>query len=91
MINPANYYNPFAKFNYVSKTRGAYLPKDVQIFDTAKLDKTSYVEKSTSIWAENYDANKDIEQMMEISDNKEVNSETINQWFDTISKKFGLS
>lgn len=30
MINPANYYNPFAKYNYVSKTRGVYIPRETQ-------------------------------------------------------------
>ena len=57
MINPANYYNPFAKYNYVSKTRGVYIPKDAQPLLQASVN----VEKSSSIFSENYDAEKDIE------------------------------
>lgn len=91
MINPANYYNPFAKYNYVSKTRGAYVSKDAQIFDTTNFGKKNSVEKSANIWDENYDANTDIEQMLEMSNNKEVTGETINRWFDAVSKRFGLS
>ena len=61
MINPANYYNPFAKYNYVSKTRGVYIPKD-----TEPLLKTqsSNELKSASIYSENYDAETDIMQSL---------------------------
>ena len=56
MINPANYYNPFAKYNYISKTRGIYLPRDTQ-----PLLKTSDMQmKSTSIYSDDYDAESDI-------------------------------
>lgn len=58
MINPANYYNPFAKYNYVSKTRGVYLPKDAEIVEFPKT------EKSTNIFSENYDAEQDVMQSM---------------------------
>lgn len=60
MINPANYYNPFAKYNYVSKTRGVYFPKTEQPVISAN----QVVEKSTSIYSENYDAEADIMQAM---------------------------
>ena len=56
MINPASYYNPFAKYNYVSKTRGVYIPKDTQ--PLLKADNT--VEKSNSIFSESYDAESDV-------------------------------
>lgn len=61
MINPANYYNPFAKYNYVSKTRGVYIPKE-----SAPLLKPSDSEviKSSNIYSENYDAETDIMQSM---------------------------
>ena len=54
MINPANYYNPFAKYNYVSKTRGVYIPKDTQpLLNNPQV-------KSASIYSENYDAETDL-------------------------------
>lgn len=56
MINPANYYNPFAKYNYVSKTRGVYIPQNTQPL----LKTTVAVEKSSSIYSENYDAEADV-------------------------------
>lgn len=59
MINPANYYNPFAKYNYVSKTRGVYIPKDTQ-----PLLKENPQVKSSSIYSENYDAETDLIQSM---------------------------
>lgn len=56
MINPANYYNPFAKYNYISKTRGIYIPRN-----TEPLLKTNDTQvKSSSIYSENYDAESDI-------------------------------
>ena len=58
MINPANYYNPFARYNYVSKTRGAYIPQDTQLLSASKGETT----KSSSIWSENYDAETDVMQ-----------------------------
>ncbi len=61
MINPANYYNPFAKYNYVSKTRGVYIPKDTEPLLTVS---TGSVSKSTSIYSENYDAEADLLQSM---------------------------
>ena len=59
MINPANYYNPFAKYNYVSKTRGVYIPKD-----TTPLLKDTQRVKSANIYSENYDAETDLMQSM---------------------------
>ena len=56
MINPANYYNPFAKYNYVSKTRGVYFPKD----SAPLLNNVYSAEKSTSIYSDNYDAESDL-------------------------------
>lgn len=56
MINPASYYNPFAKYNYVSKTRGVYIPRDAEPL----LGSSALVEKSTSIYSENYDAENDV-------------------------------
>ncbi len=56
MINPANYYNPFAKYNYISKTRGIYIPRNIE--PLVKSNGTQ--EKSTSIYSENYDAESDI-------------------------------
>ncbi len=61
MINPANYYNPFAKYNYVSKTRGVYMPKDTEPL----LNVSDYgLEKSSSIYSSNYDAETDVLQSM---------------------------
>lgn len=61
MINPANYYNPFAKYNYVSKTRGVYIPRDTE--PLLRVSKGN-VDKSTSIYSENYDAEADLLQSM---------------------------
>lgn len=61
MINPANYYNPFAKYNYVSKTRGVYIPKDSEPL----LNRSEDGVKSASIYSENYDAHTDLLQSME--------------------------
>lgn len=61
MINPANYYNPFAKYNYVSKTRGVYIPKDTEPLLKAQ---SSNEQKSASIYSENYDAETDIMQSL---------------------------
>lgn len=57
MINPANYFNPFAKYNTLNKTsRGVYIPRD-----TEPLIKMQDVnEKSTSIFSENYDPETDV-------------------------------
>lgn len=57
MINPANYYNPFAKYNYVSKTRGVYIPKDTEPLLKAS---DASAQKSSSIYSENYDAEADV-------------------------------
>lgn len=62
MINPANYYNPFAKYNYTSKTRGVYVPKD------AELLKFSQTEKSSNIFSENYDAQTEIDECLKNED-----------------------
>lgn len=57
MINPANYYNPFAKYNYVSKTRGVYIPRETQpLLNTSDTG----VQKSASIYSDNYDAETDL-------------------------------
>lgn len=60
MINPANYYNPFAKYNYVSKTRGVYIPRNTEPLVKA----SSNVEKSASIYSDNYDAETDVMQSL---------------------------
>lgn len=60
MINPANYYNPFAKYNYVSKTRGFYVPRDTQ----PMVQQNQNVEKSANIYSDNYDAEADLMQAM---------------------------
>lgn len=65
MINPANYYNPFAKYNYVSKTRGVYIAKD-----TEPLLKTTSVEKSASIYSQNYDAETDLLNSLQEQENQ---------------------
>ena len=66
MINPANYYNPFAKYNYVSKTRGVYIPQTSE--PLLKMNaKAEYSQKSTSIYSENYDAEADLMQCIEES------------------------
>lgn len=80
MINPANYYNPFAKYNYVSKTRGVYIPKETQPL----LKETPQV-KSSSIYSENYDAETDILQSM----NEQDGSETPNGLLGFINKFLG--
>lgn len=72
MINPANYYNPFAKYNYVSKTRGVYMPKD-----TTPLLNDDNAEKSTSIYSENYDAEADLLQCMNTQDDAQNNNQVI--------------
>lgn len=61
MINPANYYNPFAKYNYVSKTRGVYIPKDT----TAIMSQNADVTKSSSIYSADYDPETDLNQQLE--------------------------
>ena len=65
MINPANYYNPFAKYNYVSKTRGVYIPRNSE--PLIKMD--TGVEKSASIYSDNYDAETDIMQSLNETQN----------------------
>ena len=57
MINPANYFNPFAKYNTVNKTsRGVYIPKDTE--SLLKIQGTP--EKSASIFSDNYDPETDV-------------------------------
>ena len=63
MINPANYYNPFAKYNYISRTRGVYLPKDTVVLSQNTGD------KSTNIYSENYDAMLDLENAINSQNN----------------------
>ncbi len=75
MINPANYYNPFAKYNYVSKTRGIYLPKDSAPLLTVV---STSAEKSSSIYSDNYDAQADIEQCMNIDENNNLRFKLFN-------------
>ena len=84
MINPANYYNPFAKYNYVSKTRGVYMPKDTEPL----LNVSDYgLEKSSSIYSSNYDAETDVLQSMATSDSdKDLSSKLlgfINKFLNT--------
>ena len=67
MINPANYYNPFAKYNYVSKTRGVYIPRDSE--PILNISQYGY-EKSSSIYSSNYDAETDVMENLDKSDNK---------------------
>jgi len=67
MINPANYYNPFAKYNYVSKTRGIYMPKETEPL----LKDYDVTLKSTSIYSTNYDAEADINEQLKLTENKE--------------------
>lgn len=81
MINPANYYNPFAKYNYVSKTRGVYIPRDTKPL----LSNTDASLKSASIYSENYDAETDIMQSM---DSFEKSSVTRNGLIGFIHKFF---
>ena len=51
MINPANYYNPFAKY------RGVYIPRETQpLLNTSD----TCVQKSASIYSDNYDAETDL-------------------------------
>ncbi len=69
MINPANYYNPFAKYNYVSKTRGVYIPRNSE--PLIKMD--TGVEKSASIYSDNYDAETDIMQSLNETQNSSDN------------------
>lgn len=73
MINPANYYNPFAKYNYVSKTRGVYIPQTSE--PLVKMNnKAEYSQKSTSIYSENYDAEADVMQCLKESREQNKNS-----------------
>ena len=75
MINPANYYNPFAKYNYISKTRGVYIPRNTE--PLLDINSARSTEKSTSIYSENYDAETDIMQSM--------NNETQNKQFTVMN------
>ena len=75
MINPANYYNPFAKYNYISKTRGVYIPRNTE--PLLDINSARSTEKSTSIYSENYDAETDIMQGM--------NNETQNKQFTVMN------
>lgn len=75
MINPANYYNPFAKYNYISKTRGVYIPRNTE--PLLDINSARSTEKSTSIYSENYDAETDIMQSM--------NNETQNKHFTVMN------
>ena len=70
MINPANYYNPFAKYNYVSKTRGVYIPRDTEPLLQAS---TGNAVKSTSIYSENYDAEADLMASLNADSNDSAN------------------
>lgn len=77
MINPANYYNPFAKYNYVSKTRGAYIPQDANLNANSSnlwTDSSVSSEKTTNIWSDNYDAELDINQSLSQNDDAQKNS-----------------
>ena len=67
MINPANYYNPFAKYNYVSKSRGVYIPKDTAPLLDMKYSDTK---KSSNIYSENYDAETDVMQSLNNNESK---------------------
>ena len=61
MINPANYYNPFAKYNSIVKnSRGVYIPKD-----TEPLLKSAAAPKSSNIFSDNYDAEADVLENMD--------------------------
>lgn len=85
MINPANYYNPFAKYNYVSKTRGVYIPKDTEPLIQAS---SGSAQKSSNIFSENYDAEADVLQSMNISEN---DSDLNGKLLGFINKFFGQS
>ena len=77
MINPANFYNPFAKYNYVSKTRGVYIPKDTQpMLSNQQI-------KSSSIFSDNYDPELDIQQAMNNEAN-EVSLVNIKNFFKNL-------
>ena len=69
MINPANYYNPFAKYNYISKTRGIYIPQNSEPLINYAVDNK---EKSTSIYSENYDAETDINNLITKEETKDI-------------------
>lgn len=77
MINPANYYNPFAKYNYISKTRGVYIPRDAQPLLQASTENTV---KSTSIYSENYDPETDVLSLL--------NEKTQDNWQNVIKSIF---
>lgn len=83
MINPANYYNPFAKYNYVSKSRGVYIPKETE--PLLKADDKSVV-KSSNIFSDNYDAETDLLQSMNSQDG---NSDMNGKLLGFINKFFG--
>ena len=87
MINPANYYNPFAKYNYVSKTRGVYIPKDSEPL-LKNIDASLYETKSTSIYSDNYDAEADVLQSMnDYTDCKNIESGNLLGFLDKLFKK----
>lgn len=84
MINPANYYNPFAKYNYISKTRGVYIPKESQpLLGDDYINK----EKSANIYSDNYDADTDVMQNLDL----QISSGSQNNVLKTISKFLGLT
>lgn len=67
MINPANYFNPFAKYNPVNKTsRGVYIPRDTEPLLMPKSDS----EKSANIFSENYDAEADLNACLDMDNNE---------------------
>lgn len=79
MINPANYFNPFAKYSTVNKTsRGVYIPKDSEPLLNLKIPS----QKSTSIFSENYDAETDIMSSIE----SENNNSTMTTWLNNLFK-----
>ena len=78
MINPANYYNPFAKYNYVSKTRGVYIPKDT----TPILSPNNPGAKSANIYSPDYDPETDLNQQLE----QEINFSGIFNFLNIFTK-----
>lgn len=79
MINPANYFNPFAQHNTLNKTsRGVYIPKD----SAPILSIKNNGEKSDNIFSEHYDAETDLLNSLESKNNNTKFSWPLN-WFKT--------
>lgn len=79
MINPANYFNPFAKYNTINKTgRGVYIPQNSEPL----LKMHSDSEKSTNIYSDNYDPEADVMASVQ-EDSKQSTTDWLRKFFNS--------